>query len=215
MALKIITWVDLQGRYRVTSPNYHDTETEQETIDRTWAKVVASGGYGIPIDHPHFIVDTADQRPRLGELCLTYFRYGVNMRPDPDGLLKEDGTPKLGRDARDGAWEMDVDGLPKINFAKARGVQMDYIRLERDKELVKLDTRFIRAVESNDIPEQVLIARQKQGLRDIPQIFDLAPFATPIELADAWPAELTQPSRRQMGNRPVLTHGPVESPPRE
>ena len=184
MTKKIITWVDLEGRYRVTSPAYNDRsrpigETEDECLERVWARLVAVGGYGIPIDHPHFYVEDADQRERLAECCGTDFRYAG--KPDANGL----------RDGKDGAWEMDTDGRPKVNMAKARGVHMDCIRLSRNKELAKKDTPFMRAVEAGDTSAQSTIATEKQVLRDIPQTFDLTTDNdTPEELKAKWPTEL-------------------------
>ena len=124
--MKIITWVDLQGRYRITSPAYNDAtrpagESEDACLNRTWATLVAKGGYGIPLDHPHHYVEDADQRTKLVECCGTEFRYGVNGD----------------RSAVDGAWEMDTDGTPKVNMAKARAIHMDAIRVVRNAELVK------------------------------------------------------------------------------
>ena len=180
---KIITWIDLQGRYRVTSPAYDDPtnppgETEDECIERVWAKLVASGGYGIPVDHPRFHVEDADQRARLTECCGNYFRYVG--KPDAEGR----------RSAVGGAWEMDIDGRPKINMAKAQGVQMDYIRQERDAELETLDIPALRAMESGDAADQKRIGALKQALRDIPQTFDLSGYTTPQTLRAAWPMDL-------------------------
>ena len=185
MTKKIITWVDLEGRYRVTSPAYNDRlrpagETEEQCLERTWAVLVAKGGYGIPIDHPHHYVEDADQRERLAECCGNHFRWGGL----PDG-------PHGNCDARDGSWEMDTDGRPKVNMAKARGVQMDKIRLVRNAELVKKDLPSLRALEDGDTDAQATIATEKQTLRQIPQTFDLTTDnATPLELEAKWPSEL-------------------------
>ena len=95
---KIITWVDLQGRYRVTSPAYDDLArlqgfSEDDAINWVWTSIVQSGLYGIDFDHPMHLVEDADQRERLTECCGTYFRYS-----------RRSG----------GAWEMDTDGRPKV-----------------------------------------------------------------------------------------------------
>jgi hypothetical protein len=181
--MKIITWVDLQGRYRITSPAYDDGtrptgETDAECLERVWARLVDVGGYGIPIDHPHYYVENADQLERLAECCGHDFRYGVTSH-GPHGNC----------DARDGAWEMDTDGRPKVNMAKARGVHMDVIRVVRDAELVKLDLTSLRAQESGDTSAQSTIATEKQTLRDIPQTFDLT-TNNPVQLKAKWPSEL-------------------------
>jgi len=179
---KIITWVDLQGRYRTTSPAYNDLtrpagETENDCLERTWETLVAKGGYGIPSDHPHFYVEDADQRAKIKGCCGNDFRYA--SKPDANG----------DRSAVDGAWEMDTDGTPKVNMAKARGVHMDTIRGVRDTELAALDLPFIRAIEVGDLDAQATIATKKQTLREIPQTFDLT-ARTPQQLKDKWPLEL-------------------------
>jgi hypothetical protein len=180
--MKIITWVDLQGRYRVTSPAYNDGpdgETEAECLERVWATIVAKGGYGIPIDHPHFYVEDADQKVKLAECCGNDFRYVG--RPDENG----------NRSGVGGAWEMDTDGTPKVNMPKARGVYMDKIRVVRNVELVKKDLISLRAIEAGDTSAQATIATEKQVLRDIPQTFDLTTDNdTPEELKEKWPEEL-------------------------
>ena len=182
---KVITWVDLQGRYRVTSPAYNDRtrpagETEAACLERVWARIVAVGGYGIPIDHPHHYVEAADQRTKVAACCGNDFRYGA-LRTGANG----------DHDARDGAWEMDTDGTPKINMAKARGVHMDKIRVVRDAELTKKDLVSLRAIEASDTSAQATVATEKQTLRDIPQTFDLTTDNdTPVELDAKWPAEL-------------------------
>ena len=183
MTKKIITWVDLQGRCRVTSPAYNDPtnppgETEDECIERVWAKLVASGIYGIPLNHPRFMVEDADQRVRLEDCCGTYFRY--QGKPDADGR----------RSAVGGAWEMDVDGRPKVNIAKARVVQMDIIRVARDAELLKEDGKFTIATKKKDVAGQQASEARSQTLRDIPQTFSLGGFRTPETLKAAWPTEL-------------------------
>ena len=103
-----------------------------------------SGVYGITYDHPFFLVEDADQRERLVGCCETYFRYGVSPLPNREGIRDKDGNVILTQDARDGAWEMDIDGHPKVNMAKARGIQMDVIRKVRNAELVKEDVTFMR-----------------------------------------------------------------------
>jgi len=182
--MKIITWVDLEGRYRVTSPAYNDLtrpigETEDECLERVWANLVAKGGYGIQSDHPHFYVEDADQRAKLAECCGTEFRYAG--KADANGA----------RSAVDGAWEMDTDGTPKVNMTKARVVHMDKIRVVRNAELVKKDLTSLRAIEAGDTSAQATIATEKQTLRDIPQTFDLTTDNdTPEELKEKWPEGL-------------------------
>jgi len=180
--MKVITWVDLQGRYRVTSPAYNDAkrpvgETEEAFLERVWAAIVAKGGYGIPIDHPHHYVEDADQRAKLVTCCGSDFRYA--------GMTDVDGR----RSGEFGAWEMDTDGTPKVNMAKARGVHMDKIRVVRNKELAQEDINMLKAIEAGDASAQSTVATKKQTLRDIPQTFDLT-TDTPAELKEKWPEGL-------------------------
>ena len=184
MTKKVITWVDLQGRYRVTSPAYNDGtrpvgETEDECLERTWAKIVADGGYGIPSDHPHFYVEDADQRTKVTECGGDEFRYAG--KPDANNV----------RDGKDGAWEMDTDGTPKVNMTKARAVHMDKIRVVRNAELVKEDLNMLKALEAGDSSAQGTVNTKKQTLRDLPATFDITTDVdTPVKLKDKWPSEL-------------------------
>lgn len=180
--MKVITWVDPNGRYRVTSPSYNDVsrplgETEDECLERTWLALVESGLYDITADHPHFYVENADQVAKIATLGGSEFRYAG--KPGADGK----------RDAKDGAWEMDTDGTPKVNMAKARGVQMDKIRVARNKELVKEDLNMLKALENEDASAQATVKAKKQELRGIPQTFDLT-TDTPEELRAKWPEGL-------------------------
>jgi len=75
-----------------------------------------------------------------------------------------------------------------INMAKARAIQMDKIRIVRDKELAKKDIDFLKALEANDGSHKS-IARDKQLLRDIPQTFDLT-ADSPEKLRAKWPPKL-------------------------
>jgi len=180
--MKVITWVDLEGRYRVTSPSYSDIakpdgETEDECLERTWAELVASGLYAIAADHPHFYVENTVQQAKVSTLGGNEFRYAG--KPDTNGR----------RDGKDGSWEMDTDGTPKVNMVKARGIQMDKIRIQRNAELAKKDLESLRALEDGDTDAQSIIKTKKQELRDIPQTFDLT-TDSPEELKQKWPEGL-------------------------
>ena len=91
MTKKIITWVDLEGRYRVTSPAYKDRsrpveETEDECLERVWARLVAVGGYGIPIDHPHFYVEDATSENVWQNVVALIFAMLANRMPMGYGM---------------------------------------------------------------------------------------------------------------------------------
>ena len=175
MTDKIITWLDNDGNYRSTTPAYNDKarpddETDEQFVDRIIGKLKAH--YGLANDHLFHLVESEDQNARVAECEGSTFRYG------------DDGT------GQSGAWEMDTDGRPKVNIAKARIVQMDIIRKVRNAELEKLDVPYMRAVEAADLEEQEKISTQKQTLRDIPETFNLETFTTPSTLRDAYPEEL-------------------------
>ena len=178
---KLITWTDSEGCYRITSPAYNDKlrpagETETECLERTWARLVAIGVHGIPLDHPHHYIEDTFLRDKMVTLVGDVFRYQVN--PDADGFKRATG----------GAWEMDADGLPTVNMAKARFVHMDRIRVMRDKELVKKDLELLKAMESGDSSAEATIKTDRQALRDIPQTIDITTGGdTPEQLNARWP----------------------------
>ena len=177
--MKVITWVDLQGRYRVTSPAYQPGESEADTLERVWSKLVEMGDYGIPIDHPHFYVEASDQQAKIATLSGNDFRYAG--KPDANGR----------RGGESGAWEMDTDGTPKVNMTKARAVHMDSIREVRNAELAKEDINMLKAIESDDTSEQNTVKTKKQTLRDLPATFDITTDVdTPEKLKAKWPTEL-------------------------
>ena len=123
--MHIITWVDFQGRYRVTQPAYNDPtndlNSEFDMLAIAWAE--CRNIYGLPEDHPFFAVEDADQQERLAECCGLYFRYVA--RPDSNGE----------RSAIGGAWEMAVDGRPIVNLAKARIIHAEHILMALEKEI--------------------------------------------------------------------------------
>jgi hypothetical protein len=103
---------------------------------------------------------------------------------DPDML------PEPSNDQRFfNVWEW-VDDAVVVNMPKARGIQMDKIREVRNKELVKKDIEFIKALEVDD-GSHTAIAAEKQVLRDIPQTFDLT-TETPEQLKELWPEGLSK-----------------------
>jgi len=75
-----------------------------------------------------------------------------------------------------------------VNMTKARDIQMNKIREVRNKELVKKDIDFMKALEADD-GSHTAIAMEKQVLRDIPQTFDLT-TDSPEELKEKWPEGL-------------------------
>jgi hypothetical protein len=165
----------------VTYPGYNDrTAPKGETGDQLIQRVIGrlKQRYGLPDTHAFYLVEEADQQARLTDCCGNYFRWPVAA--DTNGR----------RDGKLGAWEMDTNGRPKVNMAKARVIHMDRIRQDRNTELAKLDVPFMQALEAADTAEQQRIASLKQEMRDIPQTFDLSRFLTATTLKAAWPTVL-------------------------
>ena len=78
-----------------------------------------------------------------------------------------------------------------VNMTKARAIHLAKIRKVRNKELVKEDVTFMRAVEDGDTDAQATIKAKKQTLRDIPATFDITTDVdTPEKLKAKWPTEL-------------------------
>jgi len=172
MVLKIITWIDSAGQYRVTSPAFKSVcETQQLDDDPLIALIISQlkETHSLPADHAFHVVDNDAQLTRLVDCCGTYFWHTL------------DGSP--------GAWDMTEDGHPVVNMNRARGLHMDQIRKVRDAELEKTDLPFMKAVEAKDANAQATISAEKQLLRDIPQTFDLT-ARTPAALMSKWPVEL-------------------------
>ena len=78
-----------------------------------------------------------------------------------------------------------------INLDKAKEIQKNRWRTARKPILEKLDTQFMRAVETGDTTKQQQIATQKQSLRDVTTT-DLSSVTTPEELKNVWPDILSQ-----------------------
>lgn len=172
MTLKIITWMDPDGQYHVTSPAFKAVcETQQLNDDDLIAKIIGQlkETHSLPTNQIFHVVDNDAQLSRLSGCCGSYFWH------------TQDGSP--------GAWDMDPEGLPVVNMARARGLHMDYIRKARNAELIRTDLAFMRAVEGKDTNAQAMISAEKQTLRDIPQTFDLT-ARTPAALMGKWPIEL-------------------------
>ena len=78
-----------------------------------------------------------------------------------------------------------------INLDKAKEIQKNRWRTARIPILEKLDTQFMRAVETGDTTKQQQIATQKQSLRDVTTT-DLSSVTTPDQLKTIWPSILNE-----------------------
>lgn len=75
-----------------------------------------------------------------------------------------------------------------IDMPKARIIHMTRIRVERNKELDRLDMESLKNIEQKTDNTQV--AADKQVLRDLPTTFNLEILTTPEALNAAWPPGL-------------------------
>ena len=73
-----------------------------------------------------------------------------------------------------------------INLDKAKEIQKNRWRTARIPILEKLDTQFMRAVETGDTAKQQQIATQKQSLRDVTTT-DLSSVTNTEELKNVSP----------------------------
>lgn len=88
------------------------------------------------------------------------------------------------------AWVGNADeGVIEIDMVKAREIWRDKIRTAREPELAKLDTAFMKALETG--ADTSVIVSQKQALRDAPADPAIDAAATPEELKMVQPAGLT------------------------
>ena len=78
-----------------------------------------------------------------------------------------------------------------INLDKAKEIQKNRWRTARKPILEKLDTQFMRAVETGDTAKQQQIATQKQALRDVTTT-DLSSVTNTEELKNVWPSILNE-----------------------
>ena len=78
-----------------------------------------------------------------------------------------------------------------INLDKAKEIQKNRWRTARKPILEKLDTQFMRAVETGDTSKQQQIVTQKQSLRDVTTT-DLSSVTNTEELKNVWPDILSQ-----------------------
>jgi hypothetical protein len=87
------------------------------------------------------------------------------------------------------AW-IDAGNKVVVDMPAAREIHMNRIRTDRNKELIKKDIEYIRALEVGDTTETAKVVAEKQALRDIPQTFQLSSYRTSEALQKSWPEGL-------------------------
>jgi hypothetical protein len=76
------------------------------------------------------------------------------------------------------------------DLEKARSIQLDRIRIIRDKHMKMLDVNYMRAVEAKDDSAQEVVANHKQRLRDITEPLKIMALTSIDDIKNAWPNEL-------------------------
>ena len=88
------------------------------------------------------------------------------------------------------AWVLNEERSAVVDMTRARDIQMDKIRVSRDRALEALDIDWMKAQETQDQTEISRVKDAKQRLRDLPQTFSLDSYLTPETLKRAWPEGL-------------------------
>lgn len=84
------------------------------------------------------------------------------------------------------AWTIDL----QVNMGKAREIWLAKIRRARNKALIDLDVKFMRALEADDKRDLQDISNQKHTLRVLPKMVDLDLYTNAKSLRAFWPKEL-------------------------
>lgn len=84
------------------------------------------------------------------------------------------------------SWAVDTDAsIISVNMSKAKDIWRERIRLARKDEFARLDTEFMKAMETG--ADTTSIVAQKQVLRDAPAHADIDAATTPDELKAVQP----------------------------
>ena len=111
---RVITWMDTEERYRITSPAYgylmrryseYDEHgvvvkqfTEDDCLDLVWSRIVNSGGYGIPLEHPKHEVEGEVLRAKITTIGGDRSRHSVDLVTGEQvhrWMMASDGTPRI------------------------------------------------------------------------------------------------------------------------
>jgi hypothetical protein len=79
------------------------------------------------------------------------------------------------------AWVVDKDVI-EVDMTKAREIQKNVIRSEREPVFKELDAKFMKALETGDTTAVAAIAAKKEALRDAPSSTKIKNAKTPEEL---------------------------------
>ncbi len=85
------------------------------------------------------------------------------------------------------AWQLQGVKKVVVNLPKAKELHKNALRILRKPKLEALDLEFMRAVETNDVPQQKVIAAKKQMLRDVTADAAITAAETPEQLKAVLP----------------------------
>jgi hypothetical protein len=88
------------------------------------------------------------------------------------------------------AWTVESDTVISVDMDAAKEIWKEKIRRARKPKLEKLDTDFMKALETGSDTTNIVAA--KQALRDATEISAIADATTPEELENAIPAGFTK-----------------------
>ena len=205
MTTKRITWTDVNGNVRVTSPSPEAMlaltgvggKLRPDHIEKQSASYVAAGmssesALKLATGYANGGLNEADALDLIWQRTLADQEKRGN-NPINVAKLEASSLPYSGSFGR-AAWKQDGATAPVFDMEKARTIKTDQIRPERDKKLAALDIEYIRADEAGDADKKQSIATVKQKLRDIPETIqsDLNALDTPDALekfTPTWPTE--------------------------
>ena len=205
MTTKRITWTDVNGNVRVTSPSPEAMaaltgvggKLRPDHIEKQSAAYVAAGmssesALSLATGYANGGLDEAGALDLIWQRTLADQIQRGNY-PSNVTHIESSSLPYFGSFGR-AAWKQDGATAPVFDMEKARTIKTDQIRPERDKKLAALDIEYIRADEAGDADTKQSIATVKQQLRDLPQTIqsDLDVLDTPDALekfTPTWPTE--------------------------
>ena len=148
-----------------------------EAMAQEWIKALTSGGLTETEALVLFAKRIQQRNGYPKNVLLDYTELPTHIRGD-----------RYFRNAM--VWDETEPNKCRCDRTKAEDIHMTNIRDSRNKEWVKLDVPFIRALEVESSTERRRIIGLKNALRNIPQTFDLRQYPTLEELQTSWPEGL-------------------------
>lgn len=150
------------------------------------------GNFCVMCPAPEFVHSQLSQGRSLEEIKQILLEKDVHPYAVSDAYECHKDELPTDRYFRD-AWDHDDKGKPTVHRAKAEALHMNKLRERRQVALAKLDSDYMKALESNDVLKQRAIANRKQQLRDMPANEDLSKHKTLDELKNFIPNYFNEP----------------------